>query len=352
MAGLCSITKKSVPSALIFTMVACSSSYQRVSTDGLATRSTINVVARISENGNVQSGAYTRGEGAAEGVVGGASAGVIVAAEGLAGPQGLIMLPVGVLLTPVFATVGGVAGAASGTSKSREDIMQAVHTINRAYEPAKFEAIAEREIAKHLSDGFSGNKKACTTSRKTRKSCSQGPNSSELILYMTFNLVPSKSNGAGTGNIDVLGKITVTTKPLGLLKPNCIFFGYRSFAGNIFDLAKNNGAALDRKFFSAINQFSQQFPKTLNANSGSDFLNSRNEKDIVKKRNLRIKNSGAEWTRAICSSKPRPIETSVAQLEQYQPPSPTNDAQVDPYKPRPPINMGGYGGWPPKASDD
>ncbi len=291
----------------------------------------------MSNPRNVQKSAYTRGEGATAGIAAGAWGGM--EAVGLAtDPYGVAL---GIVLIPVFATVGGVAGAATGTSRSKEEITRALQTINRAYKPVKFEAAAEREIVKHLRNELFDNGRACLTNRSTRNSCPQGSNSSDLLLSMAFNLVPSESNGAGAGNVDFHGRVTVTTQPAGLVHPHCVTFTYRKFAGNIFDLAKNNGAALDPKLSSAINQFAQQFPEILSANHRSELLNSRQEPDVAKKRNLKLKNQhkGAEWTRTSCAYSPRKTIKADA-------------VQGDPNKPRPPINMGGYGGWPPKASGD
>ncbi len=342
MTVLFSIAHNTVLSVSIFMMVACSATNQQVSTDGLATRSTINVVANISDARYVESGAYTRGEGAAAGVAVGVLGGM--EATGLAtDPYGFA---IGIALIPVFATVGVVAGAASGTSKSRKNITQALQTINQAYDPSKYEAMAEREIAKHLNDGLPKNN-ACVTSRTSRNRCSQDRYSSDLNLAMSFDLLPSKIKGAGAGNVDFYSRVTVTTKPSGLTQPDCISFTYREYAGNIFDLAQNNGTALESKFSSVIYSFAAQFPNSLTAKRNRDLPNNKKEIDMggyggwpppddTDERKLQTMNRGAEWTRTSCSIAPR---KSIK----------TDAVKSDPYKPRPPINMGGYGGWPPPA---
>ena len=242
-----SILKGSIPLPKVFVILtqafvlaACGAEHPKVELGALAARSTINVTTRISDTRKVTSAAYTRSEGAVAGAAGGAS-GALEGAITTADPWAL---PLAILLLPVFATVGGATGAASGTSHSREEIIMALTTVNQAYVPHKFERNAERHITVNLERNLFGKKGPCFSTRQTRSKCPQITSTSKLNISMAFNLVPARS-GSGAGNVDYLGKITLDAQPDGVLRPECVSFIFRQFAGNIFDLAKNDGAELN-----------------------------------------------------------------------------------------------------------
>ncbi len=236
---------------------ACAPSLPDINTANLASRSTINLSVRIVD-GDVRSTAYTRGEGAVSGIGAGAG-GALEAGLSSADPFGLAL---GVALVPVFATAGGIYGAASGTSRSREEIVRAVDTLNRAYQPSKFERAFEATLSNSLSTGLFDGVPPCFSTSSSRSSCPQGAQTSNLVIRTSFNLVPADS-GAGSGNLDFIVQTLLTAEPKDVLQPECISLRYTNFAGNLFELAENNGQPMTTSLQSTLYDFAVELPLIL-----------------------------------------------------------------------------------------
>ena len=258
-------------------LLGCQARHPEIQLDNLASRSTVNLTAQIDASRSVQSGAYTRGEGAASGVAGGAWS----ALEGGMSSTDAFGLVLGVALVPVFATVGGVAGAATGTSRSREDIARAVNVINQAYHPKKYERAFEAALAESLEQRLFASEEPCITIRSNRRACSQGSRASSLRVRTIFHLAPADS-GAGSGELDFLGRVMMIGEPEGVIQPQCISFEYRRPAGNIFDLAEGSGQNLDAALWTTLDNFAAGLPEALKSGE--------------------VEDSNSTWLRLSCSS--------------------------------------------------
>ncbi|WP_170787431.1 hypothetical protein [Ruegeria lacuscaerulensis] len=239
-------------------LLACGAPTPEILLSNMANRSTVNLFVQIDGDRGVDSATYTRGEGAASGIGAGA-AGALEGGLSSHDPFGVVL---GVVLVPVFATAGGIYGASTGTSRSREEILSAAYTINQAYRPERFESAFEAMLSNSLQTALFDGVSPCFSSRSSRGDCPQGARASNLRIRTTFHLVPADT-GAGSGNLDFLGRAKMIAEPAGVLQPQCILLEYRSLAGNLFKLAENNGRSLASAFQSTLNDFATELPQVL-----------------------------------------------------------------------------------------
>jgi hypothetical protein len=213
----------------------------------LAKRSSVEVSASFSEKKSTASGAYTKGEGAKSGALGGGAAGVGIWANEL-GVYALVLAPGVIVATAVAgAGIGAVSGAAAGTNYTREDIDQAVATVDRSFAPElyseEFEVLMAAELRKRL-ETESG---PCVAARSERNRCSRKSNRAVLHMSHAFQIGPAEKNASG-GHLDFTAYMTFWSEPRGVVTPDCVTLIYRHPAGNLFDLAANDGAGVQASF--------------------------------------------------------------------------------------------------------
>lgn len=214
-----------------------------------AKRSSIEVKVALSDAGPAASGAFTKGEGAAGGAGAGAATGLGM--WGYMGEVGLAVLvfapAVIVGTTVVGAGIGAASGAAAGTNYTREDIDKAISVVWNSFSPAIFEYEFEGMMANQLRTRISGENAPCVTTSAERRKCARTANSSVFNVNMSSRITASKESPGG-GELDFVTQSTFWTDPKGALSPDCVTFLYRHPAGNLFDLATNDGAPVQASF--------------------------------------------------------------------------------------------------------
>ena len=155
---------------------------------GLTKRSSVEVRASFSEKKETASGAYTKGEGAKSGALGGGAVGLGMWANEL-GFYALVLAPGVIVATAVAgAGIGAASGAAAGTNYTREDIDQAVATVDRSFAPERYSEEFEALLAADLRKRLETEGGPCAAARSERNRCSRTSNTTPASISRSANV--------------------------------------------------------------------------------------------------------------------------------------------------------------------
>ncbi len=241
-------SKPLTATALSLVLAACASE-PKIDASRLSSRSSVEINVSISDSGAARSGAFTKGEGGAGGAAGGAAAGLgMWGALGEVGLAALILAPGVVVGTAVVgAGIGAASGTAAGTNYTREDIDRAIQTVESAFAPQSFDKEFEAAVASKLQSKLQAGNGPCITTSSERQKC-QRTGSSSVVKMNVSSRISASASQSGRGDLDFFTQSTLWTEPRGVISPDCVTLLYRYPAGNLFDLAANNGAPVQASY--------------------------------------------------------------------------------------------------------